>query len=98
VHRPKPTCLGNKITCYYDGDKKIETTDETFKDAGKIGLWTKADTVTYFDDLHVAAKLNEKIRHVIVTCERRANRHEVDYTRTGEGRPGRLSLADQEVC
>ncbi len=42
--------------CYYDGQKKIEATDDTFKDAGKIGLWTKADSVTYFDDLVVKAK------------------------------------------
>jgi cytochrome c oxidase assembly protein Cox11 len=55
-HQLRVEAVGNKITCYYDGDKKIETTDETFKDAGKIGLWTKADSVTYFDDLHVVAK------------------------------------------
>jgi Domain of Unknown Function (DUF1080) len=55
-HQLRVEAIGNKITCYYDGDKKIETTDDTFKDAGKIGLWTKADSVTYFDDLRVAAK------------------------------------------
>jgi len=49
-------CVGNKIICYYDGAKKIEATDDTFKDAGKVGLWTKADSVTYFDDLRVTAK------------------------------------------
>jgi hypothetical protein len=27
--------------------------DATFKNAGKVGLWTKADSVTYFDDLRV---------------------------------------------
>lgn len=27
--------------------------DRTFSDAGKVGLWTKADSVTYFDDLTV---------------------------------------------
>ena len=27
--------------------------DGTFKDAGKIGLWTKADSVIHFDDLAV---------------------------------------------
>ena len=48
--------VGNKMTCYYDGTKKIEATDETFKEAGKVGLWTKADSVTYFDDLKVTAK------------------------------------------
>ncbi len=48
--------MGNKIACYYDENKKIEATDDTFKDAGKVGLWTKADSVTYFDDLKVTAK------------------------------------------
>src|SRR6266853_2576753 len=48
--------VGSKITCYYDGNKKIEASDDTFKDAGKIGLWTKADSVTWFDDLKVVAK------------------------------------------
>ena len=55
-HELRVECIGNKITCYYDGEKRIESTDDTFKEAGKIGLWTKADSVTYFDDLRVAAK------------------------------------------
>jgi len=55
-HELRVEATGNKITCYYDGSKKIEATDETFKDAGKVGLWTKADSVTYFDDLKVTAK------------------------------------------
>ncbi|HMG33228.1 MAG TPA: family 16 glycoside hydrolase [Blastocatellia bacterium] len=55
-HELRVECVGNHITCYYDGEKKIDTTDNTFKEAGKIGLWTKADSVTYFDDLIVSAK------------------------------------------
>jgi hypothetical protein len=55
-HELKVECAGNKIICYYDGQKKVEATDDTFKEAGKIGLWTKADSVTYFDDLVVKAK------------------------------------------
>ena len=55
-HELRVECIGNRITCYYDGDKKIESTDDTFKEAGKVGLWTKADSVTYFDDLRVNAK------------------------------------------
>jgi len=55
-HELRVEMVGNKITCYYDGDKKIEATDGTFKDAGKVGLWTKADSVTYFDNLKVIAK------------------------------------------
>ena len=55
-HELRVEIVGNKIICYYDGNKKIEATDDTFKDAGKVGLWTKADSVTYFDDLRVTAK------------------------------------------
>ena len=55
-HELRVEAVGNKITCYYDGSQKIEATDDTFKDAGKVGLWTKADSVTSFDDLKVIAK------------------------------------------
>jgi hypothetical protein len=55
-HELRVDCVGNKITCYYDGEKKIEATDDTFRESGKVGLWTKADSVTYFDDLRVSAK------------------------------------------
>ena len=43
----------NKIICSLNGKKLIETTDDTFKSAGLIGFWTKADAVTYFDDLKI---------------------------------------------
>jgi len=33
----------------------IEDTAQTFPDAGMVGFWTKADSVTYFDDLTVSA-------------------------------------------
>jgi len=55
-HELRVECVGNKFICYYDGAKKIEATDDTFKEADKVGLWTKADSVTYFDDLKVVAK------------------------------------------
>lgn len=55
-HELRVEVTGSKFTCYYDGQKKIDATDDTFKDAGRIGLWTKADSLTYFDDLTVVAK------------------------------------------
>lgn len=55
-HDLRVECVGNKIICYFDGAKKIEARDDTFKEAGKVGLWTKADSVTYFDDLRVTAR------------------------------------------
>ena len=55
-HELRVECVSGHITCYYDGEKKIDADDHTFKEAGKAGLWTKADSVTYFDDLRVTAK------------------------------------------
>ena len=55
-HELRVECVGNHITCDYDGEKKIDATDDTFKGAGKIGLWTKADSAIYFDDLRVTAR------------------------------------------
>jgi hypothetical protein len=47
---------GNKFTVSFDGKKVIEANDESFKDAGKVGVWTKADSVTLFDDFSYGAK------------------------------------------
>ncbi|HEU5237968.1 MAG TPA: family 16 glycoside hydrolase [Pyrinomonadaceae bacterium] len=44
---------GDLFEVYYNGNKLYEVKDETFKDAGKVGLWTKADSVIYFDDLQI---------------------------------------------
>ncbi len=47
---------GNLFEVFLNGQKLYEVEDNTFAEAGKIGLWTKADSVTYFDDLRVTAK------------------------------------------
>jgi len=44
---------GDKIKCYFNGKLELETTDSTFKNAGKVGIWTKSDAVTYFDNFEV---------------------------------------------
>ncbi len=46
---------GNHIECSYDGQVALKTEDDTFTKAGQVGLWTKADAVTAFDDLEVTA-------------------------------------------
>jgi 3-keto-disaccharide hydrolase len=46
----------NHFTVSFNGQKALEWDDETFKDAGKVGLWTKADSVTQFDDFTYGAK------------------------------------------
>ena len=45
---------GNKFTVTFDGKRVIEATDDNFSAAGKVGVWTKADSVTLFDDFSYA--------------------------------------------
>jgi hypothetical protein len=47
---------GSRFTVTLDGQKAIEWEDETFKDAGRVGVWTKADSVTVFDDFNYGTK------------------------------------------
>jgi hypothetical protein len=42
---------GDHLQVYWEGKRVIDHHDSTFNDAGSIGVWTKADSVTYFDDL-----------------------------------------------
>ena len=42
---------GNLFEVFSNGAKLFEVEDSTFPMAGKVGLWTKADSVTLFDDL-----------------------------------------------
>ena len=50
------TAQGNLFTVYFNGAKLYEVEDRTFTEAGKVGLWTKADSVIYFDDLQITAR------------------------------------------
>lgn len=52
-HTLKVTAAGDHFTLWFDGNKVLDAKDETFKDAGKVGLWTKADSVIAFDDLMI---------------------------------------------
>jgi len=52
-HTLKILQVGDRIACHLDGKKQIEAKDVTFTKAGKVGLWTKADAQTYFDDFRV---------------------------------------------
>jgi 3-keto-disaccharide hydrolase len=40
----------NYFVVTFDGKKAFGWKDDTFKDVGKVGLWTKADSTTLFDD------------------------------------------------
>ena len=55
-HTIRVAFQGSLFTVYFNGEKLFEVEDTTFTAAGKVGLWTKADSVTHFDDFQVVVK------------------------------------------
>jgi len=49
------TVAGDTMQAYFNDDLIVELTDSTFS-TGYVGLWTKADSVTCFDDITVTAE------------------------------------------
>jgi len=47
---------GSSFAVGFDGQKLFDVEDATFSGPGKVGLWTKADSVTYFDDFQLESK------------------------------------------
>lgn len=50
-HEYRLELRGDHLEVFWDGQKVLDHHDSTFADAGQVGVWTKADSVTYFDDL-----------------------------------------------
>ena len=47
---------GRLFEVYFNGTKLYDVEDSTFTQPGRIGVWTKADSVTQFDDLTIVTK------------------------------------------
>ena len=54
-HELRVDAKGDHFEIYWDGKKIIDAQDRTFREAGKVGVWTKADSITYFDDLSASS-------------------------------------------
>jgi hypothetical protein len=50
-HTLRVDFAGTRFTVTFNGKTLFEVEDTTFRDAGMVGLWTKADSVTAFDEL-----------------------------------------------
>jgi hypothetical protein len=46
--------VGEAVTCSLNGTVEVEAQDKTFAKPGKVGVWTKADAQTQFDDFQAA--------------------------------------------
>jgi hypothetical protein len=52
----KVSVRGNRFQVYVNHRRILQGQDNTFGGSGKVGLWTVADSVTYFDDFRVYPK------------------------------------------
>src|SRR5881409_1138340 len=50
-HELRVDFQGDHVEVYWDGTKRIDAHDRTFSGPGRVGVWTKADSYTLFDDL-----------------------------------------------
>jgi len=51
-HTVRVVALGNHMQAWLDGQRYLDHRDSRFK-SGRVGLWTKADSSTAFDDLAI---------------------------------------------
>jgi len=59
-------CKGNQIRCSLNGKEVIPwLTDYSFT-KGKIGFWTKSDSITYFSDVKISYKQKESLATILV--------------------------------
>jgi hypothetical protein len=47
---------GSLMTVFFNRQQLFEVEDSSFTEPGKVGVWTKADSVTYFDDFRFSGK------------------------------------------
>jgi hypothetical protein len=47
--------IGENFSVYLNDEHLFDVDDETFPEGGRVGLWTKADSVTSFDDFTFTA-------------------------------------------
>lgn len=59
-HTLRVTMSGNRMECFLDNRKYLEARDDTFASAGMIGVWTKADAQTQFDNLSARSLSNTR--------------------------------------
>jgi hypothetical protein len=51
--------VGSEIEVQFDEETVIEFNDDTFGEAGMVGMWTKADAATAFDDFDIEIELED---------------------------------------
>jgi hypothetical protein len=55
-HTLRVDFAGDRFSVTFNGKQVITANDSRIKEAGQVGLWTKADSVTLFDDFSFGAE------------------------------------------
>ncbi|HYE31288.1 MAG TPA: family 16 glycoside hydrolase [Methylomirabilota bacterium] len=62
----KIECKGNNIRTWINGDEKIPMMTDTSFSAGKIGFWTKSDSISYFADTRIEYTPREPLAKILI--------------------------------
>jgi len=74
-HEMTVECKGHEIKCKLDGKELFPAlTDNTFT-SGKIGFWTKSDSVSYFADAKITYLPREPLAQKLLNDAKKANPH-----------------------
>jgi len=55
-HKIRVEHVGSRLRCWLDGAAELEVSDSTLSEAGGVGVWSKADAATHFDDLRIQTR------------------------------------------
>jgi hypothetical protein len=65
-HELKIDCKGSQIRCALNGKELIPTLTDTSFNSGKIGFWTKSDSISYFADTRINYTPRETLASLLV--------------------------------
>jgi len=66
-HEMSVQCEGNHINCSFDGKQIIPMITDSSFSGGKIGFWTKSDSVSYFTDAKITYMPRETLAESLVS-------------------------------
>lgn len=89
---------GDKIEGWLNGKKLLLATDRTFMKPGGVGLWTKADAVTYFDDFKITPinKFAQKLLERLALSYREIARISIHFTPKGSSDNIIIACTDEQ--
>jgi hypothetical protein len=93
-HALKIKMAGDQIECYLDNEKMLAVKDDTFPKTGKVGLWSKSDAQTHFDDFKVIGAEDRQPLERVATIDLKGESGPLDHLFV-DAKNSRLFVANQ---